>query len=233
MKNANFLLKPRCLTAVLLLLLATGGMTSAAETPHTSVQLVGQTAEAVATPATASTTPNPSHGVIATESAPAAPAGQVARNVSDPVPQGNLEFYRTQTQLQNELQLLELQSKIADYKKKIAEASTDQTVAAPSVIVAPPASMTPQSGAPSTPARGGASSISLPMADMNPAPQPLRVASVLGINGRFTAQLVDHGVDCTVTVGTVLSDGWHVSQIGPSTVVLVRGRARRILHVSE
>lgn len=77
------------------------------------------------------------------------------------------------------------------------------------------------------------SSISMQMPDEAPAPAPIRVASVLGINGSYTAQVVDHGVDCTVSEGTVLSDGWRVTRIAPSTVVLVRGRAHRILHVSE
>lgn len=154
---------------------------------------------------------------------------------TDPIPVSSSDFYNRQAQLQGELALLKLQSQIADVKKKIADASSDVSLPPPaSVIVAPPASMTPQSGAPGAPARSEptTASLSLPFVGDAVSQPALRVTSVLGVNGSYTAQLVDHGVDCTVSEGTTLSDGWRVTKIAPSTVVLVRGRARRILHVS-
>ncbi|MEY2152288.1 hypothetical protein AB7849_15390 [Rhodanobacter sp. 115] len=134
-------------------------------------------------------------------------------------------------QLDKEHYVLTLESQNADLKKKIADAQ-GASLPAPSVIVAPPASMTPQSGVPGAPARGGVSSITFPDPTA-PAPvaATLRLVSVLGIGGSYQANVLDHGVDNIVHTGSTLSDGWHVEQIAPSTVELVRGRRHRILHV--
>lgn len=155
---------------------------------------------------------------------------------TDPVPVTDSDFYARESQLQREAALLKLQSQIADLKKKISQSADGAESLPPPpapVIVAPPAVMTPQSGVPGIKPSGAIASLTLPLPDDGAQEAPLRVSSVLGIAGDYSAEIIDHGVSNTVYEGGTLSDGWHVSKIAPSTVVLTRGRARRILHVSH
>lgn len=145
-------------------------------------------------------------------------------------PGSDADFYAQESALERETQLLTLQSKIASLKAKIAQSADGSgSIPPPSVIVAPPASMTPQSGVVS---HGTGTSVSIPLGGVPSVTPVLSLSSVLGVDGDYSAVVVDHGVDCTVHEGSVLSDGWQVERIAPSTVVLVRGRHRRILHVT-
>lgn len=159
------------------------------------------------------------------------PVDATPASASASVPTDDDAYNHLVTQLDKEHYVLTLESQNADLKKKIADAQ-GASLPAPSVIVAPPANMTPQSGVPGAPARGGVSSITFPDPTA-PAPvaASLRLMSVLGIGGSYQATVVDHGVDCIVHTGSTLSDGWHVERIAPSSVELVRGRRHRVLHV--
>lgn len=170
---------------------------------------------------------------LPTASAAPAAAPAPAMPANDPVPMDDSNFYVREAALQREKTLLTLQGDIANLKKKIADAQDGgASIPTPSVIVAPPASLTPQSGVPGAPPMGSVSSVTLPSASEEPAMAPMRLASVLGVGGDFQAVIYDHGVQTSVHEGSVLSDGWRVTKLAPSTAVLVRGRSRKILHVS-
>lgn len=175
---------------------------------------------------------NPEPSPVVTTSAPATP---LMSDTPGGVPADDAAYNHLVSQLEKEQYLLTLQSKNADLRKKIAESQGDASLPAPqSVIVAPPASMTPQNGVPSDPARGGGvSSITVPNATPAPVQEDLRLASVIGVGGNYQATVIDHGVDCTVHVGSTLSDGWYVNQIAPSSIELSRGRSHRVLHVGN
>lgn len=160
--------------------------------------------------------------------APVAPA-------ADAIPADDSAYNDLVSKLGREHYVLTLQSQNAELKKKIADSLNEgSSLPAPSVIVAPPASMTPQSGIPGAPPHGDISSITLadPSHSEGSSTQPLRLTSVIIVGGNYQATLVDHGVDCTVHVGSTLSEGWYVDRIAPSSVELSHGRRHRVLHVS-
>ena len=174
---------------------------------------------------------------LATVVATPVPAPALTSDTQTSVPSDDAAYNHLVSQLEKEQYVLTLQSKNADLKKKIADSQGDVSLPAPqSVIVAPPASMTPQNGVPSNPARGGASSITFPdpSAPALPSQAPLRLASVFSAGGNYVATVIDHGVSINdVHVGRTLSDGWYVESVAPSTVELSRGRRHLILHVGD
>lgn len=164
-----------------------------------------------------------------------APGASLMSDTPTDVPTEDAAYNHLVSQLEKEQYVLTLESKNADLRKKIADSQNGTSLPMPqSVIVAPPASMTPQNGVPSDPARGGGvSSITVPDAAPAPIQEDLRLASVIGVGGNYQATVIDHGVDCTVHVGSTLSDGWYVDRIAPSSIELSRGRRHRVLHVGD
>lgn len=194
----------------------------------------------VPTPGASASHPAPAAQPVATQPAPAvgAPTPSVVpmKPADDPVPADDADFYVREAALQREQALLQLEAGNAKLKKSIADAEdSSASIPPPPVIVAPPASMTPQSGVVGAPAASTISSVSIPDASPHGASGSdgiLRLASVLGVGGDYQAVIYDHGVQNIVHEGSTLSDGWRIVQLAPSTAVLERGRAHKILHVS-
>lgn len=174
--------------------------------------------------------------------APAATAPQVAPAAAadnNAIPLDDAAYQAMVSRLDREHYILQLESKNAELKKKLAAVpSANLDLPPPSIIVSPPAGMTPQNGTTGVvapvPASHGTTVAHVTLPDFGAAPArpaPLRVTEVLGVAGRYQATVVDHGVDNIVHEGSTLSDGWYIQRIAPSTVLMVRGRHHRLLHV--
>jgi type IV pilus biogenesis protein PilP len=149
---------------------------------------------------------------------------------------GSQAFYAREGQLNDELSLLQIEQKISKIKDSLAGGPVDATIHAPSsVIVAPPAAMSPQTGTPGAPppAAERAASLTVPVPIASPEPSTIHVRSIVGVHGSYWAEISDDGVSARKTVGDDLSGHWRIVSISPTSVRIARGRARRTLRVGD
>lgn len=240
MKHAPSFLKRHPAGVALIAVLAAGSVAAFAADSHKTQRQTPPPAKVAQASAAAPATPPaapPAAALppVAPVAAPLPPAAPPTADQSS-IPSDDRAYNDQVARLEREHYYLLLESQNADLRKKIAESQGDSaSLSPPSVIVAPPASMTPQSGVPGAPPHGGVSSITLPDA-VPPAASigdGMRLTSVVGVGGNYQAYMVDHGVDMPVHVGSTLSDGWRVERIAPSSIELTRGRRHRVLHIPD
>ena len=154
---------------------------------------------------------------------------------ADAIPHDDAAYNDLVNKLTREQYILTLESKNADLKKKIADTQAGGEVMGPSnsLIVAPPASLLPQSNGVVMPPASLPAPVMAPAAPRTKSSDLLRITAIVGVGSHYIATVVDHGVEVSVTEGSTLSNGWMVQSIAPSTVVLIHAHRRRILHVES
>lgn len=135
---------------------------------------------------------------------------------------------REEAELVRKLRILDLKAQIADQERKIRGDGAGPAGADSVSVPIPAAVMRPGSVDSSAP---------MPAPMPMPAAQPARpsqaflVASVWGVEGAYTAEILSGGMRFPVRRGDTLPSGWSVVEVLRTGVVISRGKERQTLMV--
>jgi len=151
-------------------------------------------------------------------------------------------FLSSQEQMQRDLISLQMQARVLEQRVKVGELERDlrqaQTPVAPAPPTMPPGfpMMIPGGGPPidlrGTPAGAGlgaqAMLARLSESSERAAPE-LKLLSVHGFQGRFSADLQQGESRVRIAVGDVVADDWRVTSIEAARVTLTKGSQTRVI----
>lgn len=184
--------------------------------------LIAITLVVAVTTASAQTAPPASAASTTTPPPPALMPATVPAIETVPLSSEEKAYFKREAALVRSLRLLELQAQIATQQRKISgpESKAEMPVMedSPTIISR-------------TPIPTSRASVQAPVKIKTNRDLPFVLMAVWGIEGSYNADLSSRGLRVTVREGDKLPEGWRVSEIARTGILIKRGKSSRTVLV--